>query len=181
MNFTSFAPLGTVLVALLGIGVAEGSGLLASALRLLVISAPKRLLTFVIVFAGVAGGYSANVLLGTAAGCAGPSPPSCCWASSSSGPHCRSGLGAETHRSDAQVIKGMGKAMETLGLYLVITLIVAFVARWDPKAGIGTVIATMLPYTAVFLVVWALLLVVWVFLGIPVGPGSPLFIPVAQG
>ena len=32
-NFTSFAPLGTVLVAMLGIGVAEGSGLIAVALR----------------------------------------------------------------------------------------------------------------------------------------------------
>jgi aminobenzoyl-glutamate transport protein len=32
-------------------------------------------------------------------------------------------------------------------------LIVAFVERYDEKAGIGTVIATMLPYTIVFLVV----------------------------
>ena len=46
-NFTSFAPLGTVLVAMLGIGVMEASGLIAAALRLLVLSAPKRLLTFV--------------------------------------------------------------------------------------------------------------------------------------
>ncbi len=103
-NFTSFAPLGTVLVAMLGIGVAEASGLIAACLKLLVLSAPKRLLTFVIVlagvlsntaselgyvllvplaaviflavgrhplaglaaaFAGVSGGYSANLLLGT--------------------------------------------------------------------------------------------------------------------
>jgi aminobenzoyl-glutamate transport protein len=56
-------------------------------------------------------------------------------------------------------------------------LIVAFVARYEPKAGIGTVIATMLPYTLAFLVVWAILLVVWVVLGIPVGPGAPLFLP----
>jgi aminobenzoyl-glutamate transport protein len=42
-----------VLVAMLGIGVAEGTGLIGAALRLLVISAPKRLLTFVIVFAGI--------------------------------------------------------------------------------------------------------------------------------
>ncbi len=51
VNFTSFAPLGTVLVALLGIGVAESSGLMSTSLRLLVISAPKKLLTFAIVFA----------------------------------------------------------------------------------------------------------------------------------
>ncbi|MCB0283024.1 MAG: AbgT family transporter [Calditrichae bacterium] len=103
-NFTGFAPLGTVLVAMLGIGIAESSGLIGTALRLLVISAPRKLLTFVIVFAGilsntasevgyvllvplgaiiflamgrhpiagmaaafagVSGGYSANLLLGT--------------------------------------------------------------------------------------------------------------------
>ena len=52
-NFTSFAPLGTVLVSMLGIGVAEGSGLIGAALRLLVLSAPQRLLIFVLVFAGV--------------------------------------------------------------------------------------------------------------------------------
>lgn len=50
-NFTGFAPLGTVLVALLGIGVAEGSGLISAAMRLLVNNAPRRLLTAVIVFA----------------------------------------------------------------------------------------------------------------------------------
>ncbi len=52
-NFTSFAPLGTVLVALLGLAVAESSGLIRTSLRLLVMSAPKKLLTVVVVFAGV--------------------------------------------------------------------------------------------------------------------------------
>jgi aminobenzoyl-glutamate transport protein len=55
-------------------------------------------------------------------------------------------------------------------------LIVAFVGRWDPRAGIGTVIATMLPYTVVFLVAWTALFALWLLLGIPVGPGAPLFI-----
>lgn len=52
-NFTSFAPLGTVLVALLGVGVAEGTGLIGTLLKKLVISTPKRLITVVVVFAGV--------------------------------------------------------------------------------------------------------------------------------
>jgi aminobenzoyl-glutamate transport protein len=56
-------------------------------------------------------------------------------------------------------------------------LIVAFVARYEPKAGIGTVIATMIPYTVAFLIVWTLLLVVWMSIGLPVGPGAPLFLP----
>ncbi|WP_394130896.1 AbgT family transporter [Shewanella maritima] len=103
-NFTGFTPLGTVLVALLGVGIAERSGMLSAAMRLLVMGASKRLVTLTIVFAGivsntaselgyvvlipmaamifhslgrhplaglaaafagVSGGYSANLLLGT--------------------------------------------------------------------------------------------------------------------
>ena len=103
-NFTGFAPLGTVLVALLGVGVAERSGLLGAGIRAMVLGAPRNLLTAVVVFAavvsntasemgyvvliplaavvfhsvgrnplvglaaafaGVSGGYSANILIGT--------------------------------------------------------------------------------------------------------------------
>jgi aminobenzoyl-glutamate transport protein len=52
-NFTGFAPLGTVLVAMLGVGVAEGTGLIGAALKKLVLSTPKRLITAVVVFAGI--------------------------------------------------------------------------------------------------------------------------------
>ena len=52
-NFTGFAPLGTVLVALLGVGVAEGSGLISALLKKLVLSTPKKFVTLVVVFAGV--------------------------------------------------------------------------------------------------------------------------------
>jgi len=34
----------------------------------------------------------------------------------------------------------------------------------------------MLPYTVAFLAVWTALLVVWMLLGLPTGPGAPLFI-----
>lgn len=423
-NFTGFAPLGTVLVAMLGIGIAESSGLIGTALRLLVLSAPKRMLTFVVVFAGilsntasevgyvllvplaaeifraagrhplaglaaafagVSGGYSANLLLGTVdpllAGLSeeaarivqpdyqvnaaanfyfmfvstfliaavgtwvtervvaprlgnyqggqpaepaqaltpaekrglswtavvlvlmaglllwGTAPPGGFLRDPDTGSLLRSpfmsgivaliflvfgaaglayGLGAGTFRSERDVIQGMGKIMESMGLYLVLVffaaqfvayftwtnlglivavkgadllrmtglgavplmvgfvlvsalinlfmgsasakwaimapvfvpmfmllgytpelaqaayrigdsctnvvspmmtyfaLIVAFVERYDRKAGIGTVIATMLPYTLSFLVAWTGLLIVWMVLGWPVGPGAGL-------
>jgi aminobenzoyl-glutamate transport protein len=103
-NYTGFAPLGIVMVALLGIGIAESSGLISASIRLLVARAPASMLTFVIVlsgiisnmasdlgyvliiplggviflsvgrhpiagmaaaFAGVSGGFSANLLIGT--------------------------------------------------------------------------------------------------------------------
>lgn len=426
-NFTSFAPLGTVLVAMLGIGVMEGSGLIGSSLRLLVLSAPKHLLTFVIVFAGVlsntaseigyvllvplagmiflaagrhpiaglaaafagvSGGYSANLLLGTVdpllSGLTEEAArivdegytvnPACnyyfmvvstffvtatgTWVTEKVveprlGPYegeakaetiehldtaerrglrfallafvafvvllllgtvpadgflrnpetgglLRSpflsgivafiflggsavgiayGVGAGTIKSDADVTKGMGKAMSTLGGYMVLVffaaqfvayfnwtnlglivavegaealrasgmggvplmlgfvlfssfinlfmgsasakwavmapvfvpmlmllgytpeltqaayrvgdsssniiapmmsyfaLIVAFFERYDKKTGIGTVVATMLPYTIAFLVAWSLLLVAWMLLDLPLGPGAALRLP----
>jgi aminobenzoyl-glutamate transport protein len=56
-------------------------------------------------------------------------------------------------------------------------LIIAFLQRYQPSAGIGTLVSTMLPYTVVFLLVWTVLLVVWILLGLPVGPGAGLFLP----
>jgi aminobenzoyl-glutamate transport protein len=52
-NFSGFTPLGTVLVALLGVGVAEKSGLLTAIVRALVLNAPRPLVTLVVVFSGV--------------------------------------------------------------------------------------------------------------------------------
>lgn len=425
VNFTGFAPLGTVLVALLGIGIAEGSGLIGTVLRLVVLSSPKRLLTFVIVFAGVisntasevgyvllvplaaviflaagrhplaglaaafagvSGGYSANLLLGTIdpllAGLSeeaariiepgytvnpasnyyfmfvstflisilgtwvtekvvvprlgaytgeekpeeirtlnaaekkgllyaligfvlfaafilgGLLPADGYLRNPETGAILKSpfmsgivafiflsaalcgiayGVGAGTFKSDSDVMKGMAKSMETLGSYIVLVffaaqfvayfnwtnlglivaikgadllkasglndfalmgsfilvaaainlvmgsasakwaimapvfipmfmllgyspeftqvayrigdsvtniispmmsyfaLIVAFIQRYDKKAGIGTVISTMLPYTVVFLLGWMLLFGIWIALELPIGPGAPLY------
>tara|TARA_B100001123_G_scaffold121119_1_gene140981 strand:+ start:386 stop:1915 length:1530 start_codon:yes stop_codon:yes gene_type:complete len=423
-NFSGFAPLGVVLVSMLGIGVMEASGLISAALRLLVLSAPRRLLTFVIVFAGVlsntaseigyvllvplggiiflgagrhpiagiaaafagvSGGYSANLLLGTVdpllAGLSeeaarivddgyrvnpaanyffmvvstfvvsatgtwvteriviprlgeyqgeekqskiealsqeewrglrfaaaafvlvgawvlwGTVPPDGFLRNPETGSLLRSpflsgivafiflggtavgvayGIGSGKFRSDTDVMDGMGKTVSTLGSYLVLVffaaqfvayfnwtnlglifavkgaetlqasglggiplmlafvvlssiinlfmgsasakwavmapvfvpmfmllgytpeltqtayrigdsssniispmmsyfaLIVAFFERYDKKSGIGTVVATMLPYTVVFMLVWSVVLVVWMLLGLPVGPGAAL-------
>lgn len=60
-NFTSFAPLGIVLVAMLGIGIAERSGLIAAIIRVLVLSAPKKILTFVLVFAGILSNTASDI------------------------------------------------------------------------------------------------------------------------
>lgn len=52
-NFLDFHPLGVVLVAMLGIGVAERTGLFAASLKLIVLATPASLLTPAVVFAGV--------------------------------------------------------------------------------------------------------------------------------
>ena len=60
-NFTDFAPLGIVLVAMLGIGIAESSGLIGAAIKLLVQSAPKKTMTFVLVLAGILSNAASDV------------------------------------------------------------------------------------------------------------------------
>ncbi len=52
-NFVKFPPLGLVLVIMVGIGVAEGSGLFTVLVRQLVLGAPKRLITAAIIVAGI--------------------------------------------------------------------------------------------------------------------------------
>ena len=59
-NFTGFKPLGTVLVAMLGVGVAESTGLLSALLRQIVLIAPGRFICPVVVFAGVVGNIAAD-------------------------------------------------------------------------------------------------------------------------
>ncbi len=60
-NFTDFAPLGIVLVAMLGIGLAEASGLIGALIRILVLSSHKKILTFVIVFAGILSNVASDI------------------------------------------------------------------------------------------------------------------------
>jgi len=56
-------------------------------------------------------------------------------------------------------------------------LIVAFAQKYDERYGIGTITATMLPYTIVFGIFWTILLAVWMLLGLPTGPDAPIRLP----
>lgn len=60
-NFTGFAPFGIVLVALLGIGIAEQSGLINAVIRLLILNSPRHILTFVIVLTGILSNVASDV------------------------------------------------------------------------------------------------------------------------
>ena len=65
-NFIGFAPLGPVLVSLMGLSVAERSGLLGAVVRAIVGATPPRVLTLMIVFCGAishTGGDVGYVLL----------------------------------------------------------------------------------------------------------------------
>jgi aminobenzoyl-glutamate transport protein len=59
-----------------------------------------------------------------------------------------------------------------LNPYMVIILM--YVQKYAPKAGIGTLIAMMLPYTIAFTLVWMIMIVVWNASGAPLGVGDPV-------
>lgn len=54
-------------------------------------------------------------------------------------------------------------------------LIVTFAQKYDEKYGIGTIISTMLPYTVLLAIFWTTLLVIWMLIGLPLGPDGPIF------
>jgi aminobenzoyl-glutamate transport protein len=49
-------------------------------------------------------------------------------------------------------------------------LIVVFAQRYQKDAGVGTVVAMMLPYGVAISIVWILLFLAWQLLGLPYGP-----------
>ena len=55
------------------------------------------------------------------------------------------------------------------------SVILVFARRYDKKAGIGTITATMLPYSLAFLIGWTLLFIVWIIFKLPIGVGTELF------
>ncbi len=59
-----------------------------------------------------------------------------------------------------------------LNSYLLIIL--AVFQKYRPSAGLGTLIALMVPYSIVLGVVWTVLLLLWYFTGLPLGPDAPL-------
>lgn len=54
-------------------------------------------------------------------------------------------------------------------------VIIIFAQRYDKKAGIGTLTATMLPYSITFLLSWCVFLILWLLLKLPIGIATPLF------
>lgn len=55
-------------------------------------------------------------------------------------------------------------------------LILTFANRYVRETGIGTMIATMMPYSIAFMISWTLMLILWIVLGVPMGPGAGLFL-----
>ncbi|MGS0728155.1 AbgT family transporter, partial [Shewanella sp. 0m-11] len=55
-------------------------------------------------------------------------------------------------------------------------LILAVASQYKKNLGIGTLVATMLPYSIVFFIGWTCFFFLWVFVfGLPVGPGAATY------
>jgi aminobenzoyl-glutamate transport protein len=51
-------------------------------------------------------------------------------------------------------------------------LVLVFAKRWVPEFGIGSLTASMIPYSIWLMISGVILTVAWVFLGLPLGPGA---------
>ncbi|PBB08980.1 P-aminobenzoyl-glutamate transporter [Kocuria sp. WRN011] len=58
--------------------------------------------------------------------------------------------------------------------YMIVLL--TMLRRYEPEAGLGTVIARMLPFTLVFWILWVGVLAVFYGFDLPMGPGNDIFI-----
>ncbi len=72
-SYLGFVPVGVILVAMVGVGLAEEAGLIKALIRKIVLVAPRRLITFIVVFMGALSsvasdaGYLVLIPLGAAA------------------------------------------------------------------------------------------------------------------
>jgi aminobenzoyl-glutamate transport protein len=84
----------------------------------------------------------------------------------------QAGIAPELTQAAYRVGDSVTNGITPFNPYLIIIL--AFIRRYRPDAGLGTLVALMLPYTLVFAPIWALLLGLWVAAGWPLGPGGGL-------
>ena len=82
------------------------------------------------------------------------------------------GIAPQTVIAAYRVGDGPMNVITPLMVYL--PFIVLVCQRYRRKAGMGTVVSMMIPYTGIVLVTWLVFYVVWYLLGIPWGPDAPV-------
>ena len=83
------------------------------------------------------------------------------------------GFSPELTQAAYRIGDSVTNVITPLNPYMVIIL--ALVQKYVRGSGMGTIIALMLPYTAAFAIVWIALLLCWLALGLPPGPGGQLY------
>lgn len=83
------------------------------------------------------------------------------------------GISPELTQAAYRVGDSCTNVITPLNTYVVIILVA--MQRWKKEAGIGNLIAMMLPYSLVFAIIWTALLLAWVAGGWELGPNAPLW------
>lgn len=82
------------------------------------------------------------------------------------------GISPELTQAAYRVGDSATNIITPLNPYFVVILV--FMQKYCPKGGIGTLVSMMLPYTIAFWLIWTVVLIVWMQLGVPLGPQGPL-------
>lgn len=61
-----------------------------------------------------------------------------------------------------------------LNPYMIVML--GLLQRYEPRAGIGTLMSRLIPFVVPFFLAWAALLAVWYYVDLPLGPGNAIMI-----
>lgn len=83
------------------------------------------------------------------------------------------GISPELTQSAYRVGDSCTNIVTPLNTYMVIILVA--MQRYRKDAGVGNLIAMMLPYSICFAIAWTILLLVWCFLNFELGPNAPLW------
>jgi aminobenzoyl-glutamate transport protein len=82
------------------------------------------------------------------------------------------GLSPETVQVTYRIADSVTNVITPLMPYL--PIIIVFAQRYDKDAGLGTLLAAMLPYSIAFGITWTIFFIIWFWFGIPLGPGAEL-------
>lgn len=82
------------------------------------------------------------------------------------------GISPELTQASYRIADSVTNIVTPMNAYMIVIL--AVMQKYAPKAGIGTLVSTMLPFSVVFGIVWILFLLGWMQLDLPLGPGAPL-------
>ena len=84
------------------------------------------------------------------------------------------GISPELTQAAYRVGDSVTNVIAPLNPYVGIVLV--YLQRCDRRAGLGSMISLMLPYTLVISVCWTTLLLIWLKAGWPLGPGGRLLL-----
>lgn len=58
----------------------------------------------------------------------------------------------------------------------VLTLLLTYAQKYDKRMKLGALLSSLMPYSIALSIAWTVFVIIWFLLGIPVGPGGPIFV-----